>query len=216
MNFRLIEKKECKVLNRKVKLIIVLLIGIIFYLVIKNIHHFLSLNEPVYGQALVLDGLLADYAIEQAVAKFKNNDNYKLIITSGGNIPSGIYVSEYKTMAELTKASLIKLGVDENKIVAIPGKNAIRNRTYSSALTLNEWLMKHQDIKAVDVLSIGCHSRRSRLFYERALNNKYKVGVISVPDKSYDTKKWWMYSRGMRSVLSETIGYVYAKIFFLW
>ncbi len=215
MKFKLIETKECRVLNRKVKIIVVLFLLIVFYLFIKNIHDFLSLNEPVYGQVLVLDGLLADYAIKQAVDEFDNN-NYKLIITSGGNIPSGIYVSRYKTMAELTKASLIKLGIDKNKIVALPGKNAIRNRTYSSALTLNEWLESHQDIKSIDVLTIGCHSRRSRLFYEKALNNKYKVGVISVPDRSYDTERWWMYSRGMRSVISETIGYIYAKFFFLW
>ncbi|MCF6239869.1 MAG: YdcF family protein [Bacteroidales bacterium] len=215
MKFKLIETKECRVLNRKVKTVIALFLLIVFYLFIKNIHHFLSLNEPVYGQVLVLDGLLADYAIEQAVVEFNSNDNYKLIITSGGNIPSGVYVSKYKTMAELTKASLIKLGVNKNKIVAFPGKNAIRNRTYSSALTLNQWLKNHQDIKAIDVLTIGCHSRRSRLFYEKALNNKYKVGVISVPDRSYDTERWWMYSRGMRSVISETIGYVYAKFFFL-
>lgn len=214
MKFILFEKKECKVLNRKIKLIIAFIIVIISFLFVKNIHDFLSLNEPVHGQVLVLDGLLADYAIEQAVIEFHKN-NYQLIITSGGNIPSGVYVSQYKTMAELTKASLIKMGVDKSKIIAIPGKNAIRNRTYSSALTLNEWLEKHHEINAIDVLTIGCHSRRSRLFYEKALQH-YSVGVISVPDRSYDTKKWWKYSRGMRSVLSETIGYIYAKFFFLW
>ena len=212
MKIIIIKKKYCKTLSWQAKLIVAVFITGLAFVFIKNIHSFLSLNEPINGQALVLDGLLADYAIEQAAAEFKNND-YKIIITSGGNIPSGTYVSEYKTMAELTKASLIKLGVDKNKIVAIPGANAKRNRTYSSALNLNEWLAKNKNINAINIISIGCHSRRTKLFYELALNNKYEVGVILVPDRSYDTKRWWAYSRGMRSVFSETIGYVYAKLF---
>lgn len=216
MKFQIIKKKECYVLNRKVLWAIVFVLIVLLYMFVRNIHEFLSLNEPVNAQVLVIDGLLADYALEQAAVEFNKHDNYRFIVTSGGDIPSGVYVSEYKTMAELTKASLIKLGVNKKLIIAIPGQNTKRNRTYSSALNLKEWLINQKDVKAINIFTIGCHSRRSRVEYEMALEHKIKVGTISVPDKTYDTTRWWAYSRGMRSVISELIGYIYAKFFLLW
>jgi len=47
-----------------------------------------------------------------------------------------------------------------------------------------------------------------------ALGDDVKVGVISIPDTRFDPSAWWKTSEGARSVLTESIGYVYARVFF--
>jgi hypothetical protein len=67
---------------------------------------------------------------------------------------------------------------------------------------------------SVDIVSIGPHARRSRLLYQKALGDKVKVGVIAIEDKRFDPDHWWQSSVGVRSVMGETIAYLYARFFF--
>ena len=48
-----------------------------------------------------------------------------------------------------------------------------------------------------------------------AFGEEVKVGVISVANPDYDPAQWWRYSEGVRQVLSESVAYVYAKVFFI-
>jgi hypothetical protein len=57
------------------------------------------------------------------------------------------------------------------------------------------------------------HARRSWLTYKQALAPDIKVGVITVNSDDYNPDKWWFYSAGVRLIISETISYIYAKIF---
>jgi hypothetical protein len=52
------------------------------------------------------------------------------------------------------------------------------------------------------------------LLYEKAFGKNVVVGIISVPNPDYDVRHWWRYSDGVREVLSESVGYVYARLFF--
>ena len=43
---------------------------------------------------------------------------------------------------------------------------------------------------------------------------KVKVGVIAIENEEYDPKRWWVSSEGVRTVINETIAYVYALVIF--
>jgi hypothetical protein len=90
-----------------------------------------------------------------------------------------------------------------------------QDRTYHSAVNVRRWL-ESQGItsSSVDVITLGPHARRSRLLFEAALGPDVTVGVYAVPDPRYDLAHWWRSSEGVRSVLGETIAYVYARLFF--
>jgi hypothetical protein len=111
--------------------------------------------------------------------------------------------------------SLVAAGVPGAAIVEAMGAPVHQDRTYHSAVNVRRWL-ESQGItsSSVDVITLGPHARRSRLLFEAALGPDVTVGVYAVPDPRYDLAHWWRSSEGVRSVLGETIAYVYARLFF--
>jgi hypothetical protein len=53
------------------------------------------------------------------------------------------------------------------------------------------------------------------LLFKKTLEPKIKVGVIAAKTTNYDSKKWWVSSEGFRTMISETIAYIYAR-FLSW
>ncbi len=176
-----------------------------------NIYPFLAVNSPIKADILVVEGWIPDYALEQALVEFKRN-SYRQIITTGIPLEIGFYLAEYKNFAELSAETLKKLGVEPEKIVAVPSPEVIKDRTYASALALREWI-ENSDLKieAINLFSHETHSRRSWLIFKKALSPQIKVGVISSAPKNYEPKKWWIYSAGVRSVINEAVAYIYAR-----
>ena len=66
----------------------------------------------------------------------------------------------------------------------------------------------------ITVLSVGPHSRRSRLLFQKAFGDSATIGVIAAPPQGYDSRRWWIYSEGVRTVISEAIAYGYARLIF--
>jgi len=214
MKIKLTKKKECTVLTWPAKVLVISIVLLIFFFIFPKIPSYLSKNRPLNGDYLVLDGQMPDYSIEKAIQIY-NESGYKTIITTGGKLPLGYYISGKTTMAELTYATFLILGFDSTKIVAIPGGTIIRDRTYSSGLSLKKWFFEHNITNSkVDVLAIGSHARRSQILFQKALGDNFEVGIISVEDINYDKNKWWKASIGVRTVMSETIAYFYVKLFF--
>jgi hypothetical protein len=214
ISLKLVKRKECTVLTWPAKLLLLSLLVTFFCLVFFRIPFFLSKNDPVNGDYLLLDGQMPDFSIKNAIKIF-NESNYKTIITTGGKFPSGYIVSGKKNMAELTYATFIELGFDSAKIVAIQGGDIPKDRTYHSGLSLKNWFSEHNIGNAeIDILAVGCHARRSQILFQKALGDNFKVGIIAIEDKSYDNKKWWKTSTGARNVISETIAFIYASLFF--
>ena len=108
------------------------------------------------------------------------------------------------------------MGFDENLIVNDSiSKNVMRNRTYATAVALNEWIENSGlDIKSFNLVTLSCHARRSRILFEKAFKDKIKIGIIAEQNKFYDHKQWWKTSKGFRDVMNETIAYLYAWLFF--
>ena len=196
---------------------IVFLSAIIISLTIclRLLHPFLATNAPVNGDIMVVEGWLPDYALEKVIVDFQDG-YYKSLVITGGPLSKGSYFAEYSTYAELTAATLIKIGFDDNKLFVIPTPAVNRDRTYASAIALKKWLDNSGIvIEALDIYSFGPHSRRSWLLFQYVFTPDIAIGIVAIEDRSYNAKKWWKTSSGVRIVLSETIAYIYAKFFFI-
>ncbi len=194
-------------------LLLVLCIGT-FLGIVRGLFWFLAPTEPTDAQILVVEGWLPDKALETVVNEFRIR-NYRLIVTTGGPLREGSYLSAYRTYAELCAASIRKLGIQDSQLVAVPAPHVREDRTYTSAVALKRWINRSgADVRSLNLYSLGAHARRSRLMFEKALGPDFTVGVVAVSDPDYDPHQWWTSSNGVRDVLDEAIAYVYASFFF--
>lgn len=206
-------KKECTVLSGFSKSLILLVLASLIYLLFCQMPLYLSKSEPVKKGFLVIDGNLPDYALDEAIKIFKTY-NYQKIIATGGDFHSGHYISGKKSMPELTRATLIELGLEPYNILVLECGTVYRNRTQTSSFKLNEWIVQNNSpVENIDILTVGCHAQRSRKLFQYALGDNYNVGVWSVNDRTYDITEWWKTSKGARTVISEIIAYCYTWFF---
>lgn len=194
-------------------LLVLLSMGLGFILLLFNIQPFLAYSMPVKADVLIVEGWIGDDGIEGAMNEFRRNrDAYQLLITTGIPLGRGEYLSEYKNFAQLSKATLIALGFDRTKIQSIPTPSVKRDRTYTSALAVKEWLDKNDiEVKGINIYSEDVHSRRSWILFKKVFEPTIKVGAIAHPAQKYDANSWWTSSQGVRTILSEGIAYIYAK-----
>jgi hypothetical protein len=211
---KLFSRKDCWVPTAGGWLVLALLLLSSAALATRFLNSFLSVIAPVPADVLVVESWLPDYALQAAMGEFKRG-GYRRMITSGYGLPEYMRASAYRTGAELSAATLAAMGLETNLVVAVSPPKVERDRTYSSALAVRAWLESaNVGVRAVNLYSLGPHSRRSWLLYQKALGSRVKVGVIASPDNSYDPKQWWATSNGFRDVLGEGIAYLYARILF--
>jgi hypothetical protein len=180
---------------------------------ILNIHAFLAKSSPVNADILVVEGWLPDYAIQSAIAEFKQGSYHKLI-TIGGSLPRGFYLSEYKTFAELAAATIAALGLEQEQLIIVSDSSQSQSRTYSSADILNQWISTSTlKIEALNLYTLGTHARRSWLLCKEALGPQVSVGIVAAEPLNYDSKRWWQSSEGFRTVVSELLAYLYVRLF---
>jgi hypothetical protein len=185
------------------------------FLFFLNSHPFLAVTRRADTNNLVVEGWIQRYALRAAVKEF-NSGSYKHIFTTGGpENGSGGYVNDYQTSASVGAESLKKLGIPDEVVQMAPSRVMGRERTYSSAVALRDWLYNHNlTIHSFNVLTEDCHARRTQLLYQEVFGGKVTVGIIAVPNPDYDPKDWWRYSDGVREVIGESIAYIYARFFF--
>ena len=95
--------------------------------------------------------------------------------------------NNYSSLAELARNRLLAKGVDSSLVIAVPGQKTIINRTLKSALAFRNWLRSSKpDVTGINIMSMGTHARRTWMIYEKILNKKYNIGIISVPDNNYN------------------------------
>jgi hypothetical protein len=175
---------------------------------------FLAVNNPVPGGVLVVEGWAPDYALDAAMAEFNRNHYDKLFVT-GIPLDHGAPLSEYKNFAYLGEAVLLKLGLNTNSVQAVPTPAVRKDRTYAMATNLKHWLREHGMAPTkVNLITVGPHSRRSRLLFEKALGKGVTVGVVAIPSRDLDLAHWWRSSAGVRIVIGEALAYAYARLLF--
>lgn len=210
----LFRRRECVALTVRGWMSLFGLAAVFFYCVFSHLHPFLSRTDFVPGGVLVVEGWVPDYALEAAAAEFRREGARTLFVT-GGPLDKGAALSEYKTYAELGAACLLHMGLATNEVQAVPAPEVRKDRTYASALELKKWLREHSvTVTNVTLMSMGAHSARSRLLFQRAFGDDCSVGVIAIGSRDYDAKRWWQSSEGVRIVIAETLAYGYARFLF--
>lgn len=196
--------------------ILVLFLGLVVSaLFVHRIVPFLAVTERVDTRTLVVEGWIHDFAIREAVEEFKRG-GYERIYTTGGPVRgSGAYTNDFNTSASVAAERLVAAGVDSRLVQMVPSHVTDRERTYSSALALRDWLQRNNvAVDRMNVVSESLHARRTRLLFQRAFGEGVTIGIITVPDQDYDLNRWWRYSEGVQEVFRESLAYLYAKFLF--
>ena len=180
-----------------------------------GVYPFLAVTDRVDTDALVVEGWVHQYAIRAAINEF-NAGHYQRLFTTGGPITGmGGYTNDYNTSASLGAGRLRAEGFSPVLIQMVPSRVSDRDRTYSAAQALRDWFSEHHTIvPGINIVTEDVHARRSRLLFQQAFGAEVKVGIIAIPNPDYDANQWWSYSEGVRDVISETVAYLYAKLFF--
>jgi len=174
---------------------------------------FLAVTRPVQGTFLVVEGWAPDYGLDEAVRVFRKGGYRKLVVT-GTPIEEGKHIAVEKTYAELAASTLRHAGFEEERLVVLPTPKVERDRTYTTARTVKEWLLANKSSDPIDVFTMGPHARRTWILYKMAIGRANRIGVISFPSRDYDAAHWWKSSQGFRETIDETVAYIYAKFFF--
>ena len=115
-------------------------------------------------------------------------------------------INNFNSSAQYAKNRLLSMGIDSSLLIAIPGNKVKINRTLSSALAFRDWLKTANIvIKGINIISMGTHTRRTWMTYNKILNEKYVIGIISLPDNIHN------YSRLSKvlKTIRETLGVIY-------
>ena len=210
----LFQRRQCLIPTLRGWLLLVVVAAALAVCSVKSVHPFLAVNDPLPGGALVVEGWMPDYGFEQAIAEFRRHHYSKMYVT-GGPMEVGSPLSEYRTFAELGAAILSKLGMEKEAVQAVPSAESRRDRTYASAVALRDLLQRHGELpQQINLISMGAHSRRSRLLFRKAFGGKSKIGILAITDKNYDSAQWWRSSQGVRTVIDEMVAYLYARLLF--
>jgi len=180
-----------------------------------SVHPFLAMNQPVDARVIVVEGWAPDQAL-QLIAGELQADHCDRVYVVGVPIEHGAPLAEYKSYASLGAATLITMGAPSNRVQAVPAPAVRRDRTYTAAVAFRVWLEEHGETPdAFNLATVGAHARRSRLLFHMAFGREVQLGVMALPDPSYDARRWWRYSTGVRNVVSELAGYLYARFLFI-
>lgn len=184
-------------------------------ILLTGIHPFLAQTHRVASGVLVVEGWIDKYAIEAAAREFQQNGYTRVLATGGPVIGLGGYVNDFQTSASVGADNLKAAGVPADRVEPVVSKVSGRDRTYNSALALRDWFRARDvTITNLNVVTEDAHGRRTRLLYEKAFGSGVDIGVISIANPDYDARRWWRYSQGVKEVFSESVAYLYARLFF--
>jgi hypothetical protein len=162
------------------------------------------------ADVLVVEGWLPDYALAEALREFQNG-RYELLVTTGGPLETGSYLVAYTNFAAVAAATLVRLGADPGRVVAVAAPAVKSDRTRASARALRGWLAEQRpQTTSLNLVSLGPHTRRSWHLFARVLAPGCRVGAISVAPNDAEMDAWWTTSAGFRAVTSEAVALLYA------
>lgn len=184
-------------------------------MILFELRPFLAVTHREDAAILVVEGWVHPFAIKAAVKEYAAGHYDRVFVTGGPMEGSGGYSDDFNTDASVGADLLRRAGIPSAAIQMVPSHIWTRNRTYYSAVALRDWLQEHNvKVRNINVLTEDAHARRTWLLFQIAFGRDVQMGIISIPNPDYRGGHWWLYSEGIREVLSEGIAYVYAKFLF--
>jgi uncharacterized SAM-binding protein YcdF (DUF218 family) len=215
MRLKLVDRRERWGLTRQAWLMGLGLLLLLTVTIGQHLYPFFAVQQPIIAaDTLVVEGWINDENLVDAAAEFRSRPSYQRLIITGGALSKGYYLSQYKTFAELGKATLVTMGMPATTIIAVPSPQVKRDRTYTSAISFRNWLDQNPgQVSSANLISTGAHARRSWKLFQKALGNRVSIGVIAAPERDFNVDRWWTSSEGFKRILFEMVGYFYIKLF---
>jgi hypothetical protein len=181
---------------------------------VRGVHGFLAPRQGVGAELLVVEGWLDSDGLDQAV-EVARSGGYRRILTSGGPITSWSELLGFSSHAELAADYLVRSGLPAGSVIAVPAPASAQDRTFLSAVEVRDWLQREGLTPArLDVLSSGCHARRTRLLYRMAFGPDTEVGILAARPGLYEPERWWRTSVGAKTVLLELASLLWTELCF--
>jgi uncharacterized SAM-binding protein YcdF (DUF218 family) len=193
-------------------LLLAMTLSLLASLFVVTIHPFLSITRHAEAKILVVEGWISPGAIAEAAREFRAGKYERLYVTG---VPMDGPKAEYNDYAEQGYRRLEKHGLTASNMVAVVSGKVQRDRTYTSALALREYLRANSpSLHAINVFTASAHARRSHLLFRKAFGGEIQIGIIASPPTEYQAGRWWTSSSGVKEIISETAAYLYARLFF--
>ena len=203
-----------RVLTWQGRLLIIGLFAAIGWFIVANLYPFLNRQDTPVGAILVVEGWMPRASLAAARERYAAG-NYRRMLITGGRFNTGSREACFGTHAQMAASMLEEMGMHAPDMVPIPGPQVEQNRTYASARAIRAWLEANGEAGTpFDLFTQGVHARRSWLLYGMAFGEDWPFGVIAVPSPYYDPQRWWQTGDGVKDLLGETVGWLYAQFLF--
>jgi len=180
-----------------------------------RIYPFLAITATVESPVVVVEAWVPPAILKDLAARYQGEDE-SILYCTGGPSDQAFESTRIEDTSAAAAARMLKgYGIPEHRLKVVPCWVPRRDRTYANAVAVREWFKDQQmTVTAINVVTEGPHSRRSRLMFEAAFGSEASIGVVSIPDRDYEAARWWRYSEGVKAVISEAAAYVYARLLF--
>ena len=192
-------------------LAVVLLLVVLALLARYHLYSFLGPDAPADSPVLVIEGWVSDEALQAALDWASSNRVTTLWLT-GGPIETGSWLAPWKSFPEMTLARLDAIGATARfDVRAFPSPRVRKDRTFAAAVALRDALGPEFP-PAMTLASESPHLRRSALLFRRAFGGAVQIGTLPLPPLDFGPDDWYRCSAGVRSLLSESISWLYALL----
>jgi hypothetical protein len=182
--------------------------------IVRNLYTFLSPNNPVTADVLVVEGWIPEEALLEAMSAFQEG-GFRFLLTSGGPIVNWSRYVPFSNHAESAAHFYLSQGIAPEAVIEVPAPASAQDRTFLSAVMIRQWTDKlPEPISAINVYSYGPHARRTRLLYRMAFGPGVRIGIRSASPNGYRPETWWRTSAGAKEVMTETIAWLWTKCCF--
>ena len=174
---------------------------------------FLTENEPVGADTLVIEGWIDKEELDQALAYF-NANGYRRAIIVGGPISNDFHGID-TSFAERAANYLQSKGLPSENTVVMSSPWSAQNRTFLSAVMTRDWLSRSNiTLRRLDIFSSHVHTRRSRYLFKLAFGDAVEVGVLPSSPADFDPEHWWRSSGSGKYVAVEFVAWLMTRCCF--
>lgn len=156
-----------------IRYIIIFSLAILSFLnpIFSPVEKWLSVDNPVEAELLIVEAWVPDYFAGKVIREFKSNNYKKLLIIDN---------KQFYNLILNKNRSLCNIEFTQVDTVVI-------SKTLSSAAVAIEWMFMH-NFSSANIFSMDLHSRRSLMSYKKLINEGIHVGIISAPSNEYKGK----------------------------
>ncbi len=214
IQLKITTRKTCRKLTWFGWLLLILFLVLAYRIFLGDICEYLSVNEPVKAETMIIEGWVDNLALKDALNYYQKH-HFKHLVVTGQPVTQWHDYVKFKNTAEGATAILRSYGFKDSIYQAVIPRTVYIDRTYNTAIASRIVFEQHPQWEhCFDIFSVGVHARRTRLMFKRAFGNEYRIGILADVDRTFDPAHWWRSSKGFRNVSNEFVAFTYVWLFF--